>query len=158
MSSRRTDQKKVETYAQVLLDAAKAEGHEGRVLEQLELILEMPKELMEMLGVMFEQKDIDKLPQLVDLYGDLLEKGGNTIPIEVTTAIELDDELRDKIRTKFEADLGRPVFLVERVDPSIMGGIIVSTRTERRDASVRTQLQNMRTTLGDALSNGGDAE
>ena len=34
------------------------------------------------------------------------------------------------------------MFLIEHVDPSIIGGIILSARGQRRDASVRMQLES----------------
>mgnify|MGYP000523736394 CR=1 FL=1 len=41
--------------------------------------------------------------------------------VTVTTAIPLDDELRQTITKKCEQDFGRKVFLIEQVDPSIGG-------------------------------------
>ena len=65
----------------------------------------------------------------------------------MTTSVPMDDDLRAKVRAKVEKDLDAPVFLVERVDPSILGGIIVEARGNRHDASVRAQLANIRKTL-----------
>ena len=48
-------------------------------------------------------------------------------------------------------DLNAPVYLVERVDPSILGGIILEQRGKRYDASVRAQLSNIRKQLADTF-------
>ena len=64
-----------------------------------------------------------------------------TVGVTVTTAVPLDNELRMLVTQKCELDLGRNVFLIERVDPSITGGIILSVNGRRRDASVRHQLE-----------------
>ena len=47
----------------------------------------------------------------------------------------MDDDLRAKVRAKTEADLNAPVYLVERIDPSIIGGIMLEVRGKRYDAS-----------------------
>ena len=48
------------------------------------------------------------------------------------------------ITQKCELDLGANVFLIERVDPSIIGGLIISANGKRRDASIKTQLEAAR--------------
>ena len=46
--------------------------------------------------------------------------------MDVTTAIALDDHLREIITTKTAKDLGTQVVLREHIDKSILGGIIMS--------------------------------
>ena len=54
------------------------------------------------------------------------------------------------------ADLGHEVILREKVDPSIIGGIIISTHGHRIDASIASQLETARTVLS-AAPTGGEA-
>ena len=79
---------------------------------------------------------------MLDLYRDMIDGEKEIVGVHVTTAIPLDDELRELIKSKCEADLEEDVFLIEHVDPSIIGGIILSARGQRRDASVRMQLES----------------
>ena len=74
--------------------------------------------------------------------------------VTVTTAVPMDDALRAKVRAKTEKDLHAPVYLVERVDPSIIGGIMLEIRGKRYDASVRAQLANIRKTLSSTFIEG----
>ncbi|MCI1665708.1 MAG: ATP synthase F1 subunit delta [Atopobiaceae bacterium] len=147
MASSRIEQKKVETYARTLLEAARTEGREAREATDLAAAAALPSEIMDMLSVMRDRDDLGLLGKVSAKYQDILESEGDTVAVEVTTAIELDDELRKTITDKLEADLGTTVFLIEKVDPSIIGGIIISARGERRDASVRAQLTNARQVL-----------
>ena len=71
----------------------------------------------------------------------------DTVMVTVTTSVPMDDDLRAKVKAKAEKDLESPVYLVERVDPSILGGIILEQRGKRYDASVRAQLSNIRKSL-----------
>ena len=59
----------------------------------------------------------------------------------------MDDDLRQKVRTKAEKYLNAPVYLVERVEPEILGGIVLEAKGNRYDASVKAQLANIRKTL-----------
>ena len=93
---------------------------------------------------MSEEGDLDKLSEVLDLYRGMVDEQQEVVGVHVTTAIPLDDELRDMIKQKCESDLESPVFLIEHVDPTIIGGIILSARGQRRDASVRTQLETAR--------------
>ena len=47
------------------------------------------------------------------------------------------------------------IYLVERVEPKILGGIILEAQGQRFDASVKTQLATVRRTLSNAFM-GGD--
>ncbi|MGN0301612.1 MAG: F0F1 ATP synthase subunit delta, partial [Anaerotardibacter sp.] len=67
--------------------------------------------------------------------------------IDVTTVVDLDDNLRSVITKKAETDLGRDCVLVEHIDTNIMGGVIMSTKDRYVDASVRSQLDRARIVL-----------
>ena len=75
--------------------------------------------------------------------------------MDVTTAVPMDDEMRERVREKCRKDFDAPVYLVEHVDPSILGGIILEAKGHRRDASVKAQLINVRKKLSSA-NMGGD--
>ena len=58
--------------------------------------------------------------------------------------------------SKLAAQIGRPVSLRERVDPSIVGGIVIRVGGRVLDGSVSSQLEGMRKALVTA-SAGGEA-
>ena len=69
---------------------------------------------------------------------------------EVTTAVPLTDEMCASLVSKLTASLGRPVTLRERVDASIIGGIIVNVGGRVLDGSLSSQLDSVRSTLSTA--------
>jgi len=69
--------------------------------------------------------------------------------VDVTTAVALDDHLREIITKKASTELGKNVVLNEHVDKSMLGGIIMSTKDERIDASLLSQIENARNVLKD---------
>ncbi len=79
---------------------------------------------------------------------------GAVVPVTVTTAVEMDDDLRAKALAKAKELFGSEVELVERVEPKIIGGIIIESAQERFDASVRTQLAAVRSSLSSSFMGG----
>ena len=70
----------------------------------------------------------------------------------VTTVIPLTDDARDKLKAKLEKKFGKTVILKEKIDPSIMGGMIVSAGGTMMDGSVKTKLENMHKQIKDMVS------
>ena len=147
MTSKRVEQKKIEAYTRALLEAAKSEGRAARDLEQIKHVLKFSPEVMETITAMEGEDDLDLLDKVYSEYKGMLDRGDTTVSVDVTTAVPMDDELREKVRQKCYDDFKAPIYLVEHVDPKILGGIILEARGHRRDASVRAQPVNIRKTL-----------
>jgi len=107
-------------------------------------------------AVMVERGDFDLLPSVVDAFADVAEEKRGVVAVDVTTAVELSDALRGSIKAKLAADMGKEVVLRESIDPSIIGGIVISTHGHRIDASIASQLENARQVLSTAPT-GGEA-
>jgi F-type H+-transporting ATPase subunit delta len=66
------------------------------------------------------------------------------LTVELTTAFELSDEETDAILKKIEAASGRDVEATRKVDPSLLGGIVLQAGSMRVDASVKGRLDRLR--------------
>ncbi len=108
----------------------------------------------EVLAFMAEHGDFSLLPRVKPAMDDAIEEKLNLVVADVTTAVPLDDHLRQVITNKVETDLGKNVVLNERVDKSILGGIILSVRGWRMDASMVSQLNYARGVLGETPDGG----
>ena len=109
----------------------------------------------EVIAVMAERGDADLLSRVYEAYGEELDSKLGLCVVDVTTAVPLDDNLRTLITSKAEADLGKKIVLRERIDKSILGGIIRSANGKRIDASMVSQLNHARHVLKDS-SDGGE--
>ena len=112
--------------------------------------------LVETLAVMVERDNFDLLSSVVEEYAVVAEERRGVVSVNVTTAVGLTDVLRTSISAKLAADLGKQVVLREKVDPSIIGGIVISTHGHRIDASIASQLESARLVLSTAPT-GGEA-
>lgn len=147
MKTNRTDLDKVEVYTRALMDAAAASGRSARDLQQLRHAIKFSPEMLNIIAEMIDAKEDHLIDKVYQVYKERLDNGDLTISVDVTTAVPMGDELRAKVIEKCEQDFDRPVYLVEHVEPKIIGGIIIEARGHRRDASVRTHLVNIRKAL-----------
>ena len=66
---------------------------------------------------------------------------------DITTTIELDDELRKKFDELVEEISGKKASLNEIIDENIVGGFILNVGDRRLDQSIKTQLNNIKREL-----------
>ncbi len=185
--NRMLEKNEVETYAHVLLEAAKAKGRVYEVSAQLQevqaAVLDHPnlhaalvdetlsdearrtilaevfkgfdEELLDVIGVMSDRRDMGLLHRVVGEFGAQAEEAMGVVIIDVTTVVELDDELRRAIKEKYAGHYeGKEIVLREHVDPSILGGIVLGAHGRRIDASIATQLEQTRAALSAATTGG----
>ena len=66
------------------------------------------------------------------------------LPVQLTSAIELDDETVASLGRTIGERTGRKVDVSARVEPDILGGIVVQVGNSVLDASIRTRLERLR--------------
>jgi F-type H+-transporting ATPase subunit delta len=74
----------------------------------------------------------------------LWEEENKRLPVQVTSAVELSEDTVKQIGDKIAQQTDRKVDLSARVDPDILGGIIVRVGNSVLDASIRNRLENFR--------------
>jgi F-type H+-transporting ATPase subunit delta len=77
-------------------------------------------------------------------YDSLWEDHNRLLPVEVTSAIELDDKTVRGIGDRIAEQTGRKVELSSTVEPDILGGIVVRVGNQVLDASIRNRLETLR--------------
>ena len=66
------------------------------------------------------------------------------LDVELTTAYELSDDEADQILRQIEQASGRTVVATRKVDPELIGGLVLQAGSMRVDASVRGRLNRLR--------------
>ncbi len=84
------------------------------------------------------------------VYDSLWEKENDLLPVQVTSAIELDEETVRHIGDRIGEQTGRKVELSSSVDPDLLGGIVVRVGNSIIDASIRSRLEQLRRTVARA--------
>ncbi len=68
----------------------------------------------------------------------------NLLSVQVTSAVELDEETTKGIGERIEEETGRTVELSSRVDPDVLGGLVIQVGNMILDRSVRSRLERLR--------------
>ena len=77
-------------------------------------------------------------------YDSLWESHNRLLPVEVTSAIDLDEQTVRGIGDRIAEQTGRKIELSSIVEPDILGGIIVRVGNQVLDASIRNRLDSLR--------------
>jgi F-type H+-transporting ATPase subunit delta len=77
-------------------------------------------------------------------YDRLWEDAHQLLPVEVTSAVRLDESVTARIGEEIGRQTGRTVRLSSTVDPDVLGGIVLRVGNSILDASIRTRLERLR--------------
>jgi F-type H+-transporting ATPase subunit delta len=66
------------------------------------------------------------------------------LPVTVTSAVELDEGLVEDIGKRIQEQTGRKVELSSKVDPDVLGGLMVRVGNVVLDSTVRNRLERLR--------------
>jgi F-type H+-transporting ATPase subunit delta len=80
-------------------------------------------------------------------FDDLWREEHKMLPVEVTSAVELDEGLVRSIGERIENRTGRRIELTSRVAPDIIGGLVLRVGNKVLDASVHGRLERLRRQL-----------
>ncbi len=96
------------------------------------------------LELLVEKHRMPALFRIRRAYETLWEDHNRLLPVEVTSAVELDAQTVQQIGARISEQTGRRVDLAARVEPDILGGIVVRVGNAVLDASVRNRLEQLR--------------
>jgi F-type H+-transporting ATPase subunit delta len=77
-------------------------------------------------------------------FDGLWREENKLLPVEVTSAVELDEGLVKSIGDRIQERTGRKVELNSKVDPEIIGGLVLRVGNKVLDASVHGRLERLR--------------
>lgn len=80
-------------------------------------------------------------------FASLAAKDRGEVTAEVASATALTDAQVEALKTSLKASIGKDVSLATRVDPSLLGGLVVKVGSKMIDSSLKTKLQNLKVSL-----------
>jgi len=105
--------------------------------------MKLGKTVSNTLGLLGHNGRLNQIPAIIRGFKALAAAHRGETTAEVTSAHPLDAEqtgaLKDKLRQKF----GRDVAIEAKVDPGILGGLIVKMGSQQIDGSIRTKLNSL---------------
>ena len=100
--------------------------------------------LMNFLKLLIEKHRMPVMFRIRHQYERLWQEENRLLPVEGTSAIELDQATTENLGRTIGERAGRKVTLAARVDPDILGGIVVRVGNSILDASIRNRLEQLR--------------
>ena len=83
-------------------------------------------------------------PEIIAAFRRLIAKRRGEVTAEVTSAEPLSDQHLTALREALKGALGKDVTLDTRVDPSLIGGLIVKVGSRMIDSSLKTKLSSLK--------------
>ena len=96
------------------------------------------------LRLIAEKGRANELAEIAAEFEALVDAEEGILDVELTTAHELSDKDFERITKQIEKASGRTVVAERKVDPSLIGGIVLQAGSMRLDASVRGRLERLR--------------
>lgn len=95
------------------------------------------------LGVLAQNRRLGQLPAVIRAYETLLSNHKGEARAEVTSAHPLTQTQITALQKSLKARVGRDVAVDAKVDPAILGGLVVKIGSQMIDSSIRTRLNTL---------------
>jgi len=107
-------------------------------------LVDADQAIVNFLDALLERHRMPVIFRIRDEYGRLWDKENRLLPVEVTSAVDLDDATVKSIGERIGEQTGQRVELTSKVDPSILGGIVLRVGNSILDASIKHRLDQLR--------------
>ncbi len=102
-----------------------------------------------LIAVLAKNNRLDLLRGIAQAYRALINERSGRVPVKITTAVPFTDEQKTKLTANLKDLLKQDPVLDVRVDPDLLGGLVIQVGDSVVDTSVRTRIQSLRTLLLD---------
>lgn len=96
------------------------------------------------LETLIERHRMPVIFRLRDRYNTLWDAENKVLPVEVTTAVPLDEATVNSIGDRIGRETGQRIQLTSVVDPDVVGGMVLRVGNTVLDASIRSRLNQLR--------------
>jgi F-type H+-transporting ATPase subunit delta len=159
------EQNKLELVGEQLKQVVEAEGEVPELRELLrnpqldqraraaalqDVLSDSDELLRNFLLVLVDKGRTGQLEEMAREFERLVAEHEGVVSAELTTAVELSDEEARDLLARIEDSTGRKVEATRKVDPDLIGGIVLQIGSYRLDASVRGRLNRLRRELATA--------
>ena len=103
--------------------------------------------VLNLIGLMLRRGRIDELPRVAAEFRRLDNERQGITPATATSAVPLSEDEVRAVTARLEAMTGGRVDLDLRVDPDLLGGLVVRVGDRMIDGSVRGRLERLRNQL-----------
>ncbi|MFC3100905.1 F0F1 ATP synthase subunit delta [Altererythrobacter lauratis] len=118
-------------------------GQMAKVVAGLAAHLSLSPLTANFLGVLAENRRVGALPAIIRAFAAIAAAQRGEVAAEVASAHPLNPSQLAELESRLRAREGRTVKLAARVDPDLLGGLVVTIGSKRIDSSIRTRLNSL---------------
>jgi F-type H+-transporting ATPase subunit delta len=107
-------------------------------------------ELLNFLELLIEKHRMPVIFRIRRQFEERWKEENRKLDVTVTSAVELEKEIVERIGDEIEKQTGRSVELTSSVDENILGGIVLQVGNMVLDASIRNRLEKLRKSVASA--------
>lgn len=96
------------------------------------------------LEALIERHRMPVIFRIRDRYNTLWDKENKVLPVQITTAVPLDEATVASIGERIGRETGNRIQLTSVVDPDVVGGMVLRVGNTILDASIRSRLNQLR--------------
>ena len=98
-------------------------------------------------GVLADNRRLAELPAVIRAFRSLLSAHRGEVRAEVASAFPLTDAQVDAVKAQLKKRVGSDVTVSTKVDPSLLGGLVVRIGSQMIDSSIKTRLNTLATAM-----------
>ena len=103
--------------------------------------------VVSLISMLTERRRIPYVQEVTDAFNSLYREHKGIARMTVTTCVPLRDAQRQQLIAALQKKYGKQVELTERIDPAILGGVVVQYGDTLLDNSVKSRLEAVRRQL-----------
>lgn len=95
------------------------------------------------LKVLIDKERFSEFREIVVSYKNILDRINNISRVTVTSAIDLSEEAKNRLKTKLESKLQKTVTLDWEINPEIIAGLVIKMGDNVIDTSLKNKLEDL---------------
>ena len=134
---------KNESIKKVIANPTVSVSLKQEIMEAAANQLSFDQTIKNFLKVVVSEGRLTYLPDIIECIEKIAHSENKAEKAELITAVDINDEDTQKIKTQIEKQLSIKLTISKKVDPEILGGFIMNIGQTRIDQSVRKSLRNI---------------
>ncbi len=106
--------------------------------------------VLNVLELLLENHRMPAIHRLRKEFDRLWDDENKLLPVDITSAVALDEDVVKRLGDQIGEQTGRRVQLTAHVDPDVLGGIVLRVGNQILDASIRNRLDQLRRSVAKA--------
>ncbi|KXS48674.1 ATP synthase F1 subunit delta [Halanaerobium congolense] len=108
---------------------------------------EMNEDVLHFLFILIDKRREFFLESIIKEFNNLVDDAESILHVEVTSAVELNDSILDKLKEKLDSLLDYNIQIKNNVDEEIIAGIVLKIEDYIIDGSLRNELNSLKQKL-----------